>query len=85
VATPECNGAWAKLTQEMPMVKEGRPRESRARRAGSDDKCSAVFGDRDKVGIGMKVLKTVPVRAGDRSTGGRLEHALPSQPTPDEA
>jgi hypothetical protein len=75
VATPECNGAWTKLKQETQVVKEFKPSDflpdavAKSLKGGlvilghvaPDDKCYAVFCDRDKVGTSMKVLKTVPV------------------------
>ena len=75
VATPECNDAWNKVKGETQVVKEFKPSDhlpsgiEKSLKGGlvilghvtADEKCFALFCERDKTGTSMKVLRVVKV------------------------
>ncbi len=76
VATPECREAWERVRGEAQVIKEFKPSDllptgiEKTLKGGlvilgyvtADDRCFALFCDRDKSGTAMKVLKVVAAK-----------------------
>jgi hypothetical protein len=76
VATPECKEAWAQVKGETEVFKEFKPSDllpagiEKSLKGGlvilgyvtADDRCFALFCDRDKTGTAMKVLRVVAAK-----------------------